>query len=121
MYRKIIKEKVKFKPNVKISKEAEDLIVQLLNKNPKQRLGNQADSLEILSHPWFEDLDWTQLLEKQIKAPFVPNTEGDAYIANFDDEFTREKASDSIVKVDLNMLKEFQKEFKDMNFNKDNV
>lgn len=47
------------------------------------------------------------LLEKQVKAPFVPNTKGDAYIENFDDEFTREKPSDSIVKVDLNMLKEF--------------
>lgn len=51
----------------------------------------------------------------------MPDTEGDAYIANFDDEFTREKPSDSIVRVDLNMLKEFQKEFKDMNFNKDLV
>lgn len=92
----------------------------MLEKNPKKRLGNQADSLEILSHPWFEDLDWTLLLEKQVKAPFVPKTEGDDYIANFDDEFTREKPSDSIVKVDLNMLKEFQKEFKEMNYNIDN-
>lgn len=107
MYRKIIREKVKFKPNVKISDDAKDLIEKLLIKNPQKRFGSQADSLEILSHPWFETLDWTKLLEKEIKAPFVPDTKGDSYLKNFDDEFTREKAKDSIVKVDLNLLKNF--------------
>ena len=24
------------------------------------------DSLEVLSHPWFEELDWSLLLEKKI-------------------------------------------------------
>ena len=40
MYRKIIREKVIFKNNVKISKEAKSLILKLLSKNPKKRLGS---------------------------------------------------------------------------------
>lgn len=120
MYKKIIRENVKFKSNVKMSDDAKDIIEKLLNKNPDKRLGCQADSLEILSHPWFESLDWTKLLEKEIKAPFVPETKGDAFLSNFDDEFTREKAKDSIARVDLDMLKNFQKEFNSMNYNKDN-
>ena len=61
----------------------------------------------MLSHPWFSDLDWTKLLEKEIKAPFIPEVSGDSFLKNFDDEFTKEKAKDSITKVDLNVLKKF--------------
>ena len=119
MYRKAIREKVVFKKTVKVSDEAKDVIVKLLQKNPKKRLGSQADSLEVLSHPWFSDLDWTKLLEKEIKAPFIPEVSGDSFLKNFDDEFTKEKAKDSIAKVDLNVLKKFQKEFADLDYNKD--
>lgn len=63
MYRKIIREKVIFKKNLKISKEAKSLILKLLSKNPSKRLGSQADSLEVLSHPFFKPLEWTLLLE----------------------------------------------------------
>ena len=80
MYRKAIKEKVVFKPNVKISKEAKDLIVKLLRKSAKRRLGSQADSLEVLSHPFFKKLDWTQLLARKLKAPFLPEITGEKWL-----------------------------------------
>ncbi len=57
------------------------------------------------------------MLEKKIKAPIIPNVSGDNWIKNFDEEFTNEQAKDSISKVDLEKLKQFQKEFKDMDFN----
>lgn len=120
MYKKAVREPVVFKPGIKISDEAKDIINKLLTKDANTRLGAQADSLEVLSHPWFKDLDWSKLLERKLKAPFVPEVSGDAWLKNFDEEFTREKARDSVVKVDLSVLKEFQAEFEELNFNKDN-
>lgn len=119
MYKKAVRESPVFKPGIKISDEAKDIINKLLTKDPVTRLGAMADSLEVLSHPWFKDLDWSKLLERKLKAPFVPEVTGDAWLKNFDEEFTKEKARDSIVKVDLNVLKEFQAQFDEMNYNKD--
>lgn len=55
---KLIKEgEVKFSEKVKLSPEAHDFIVRILNKNPKERLGAKGDADEILSHPWFKGID----------------------------------------------------------------
>ena len=64
MYRKAIREKVVFKSKVKISKEGKDIINRLLIKDQQKRLGSKADSLEILNHPWFKDIDVSKLLAK---------------------------------------------------------
>lgn len=119
MFRKAVKEDVVFKPGIKISDEAKDIIMKLLVKNQNKRLGSQADSLEVLSHPWFASIDWSKLLQHKLKAPFVPEVSGDAWLKNFDEEFTKEKVRDTVVKVDLNLLKGFQKEFEELNYNKD--
>lgn len=123
MYKRAIKDTVHWKSNVKISDQARDIIVKLLKKNPKKRLGSEADSLEVLSHPWFEDLDWCELLEKKIPAPYVPKTGGTDWISNFDADFTnkaiRETRLPQNMKV-LNELKKHQGEFDKLNFNIDN-
>lgn len=119
MYRKAIREQPVFKPGVKISENCKDLILKLLTKEQTKRLGAQADSLEVLSHPWFADLDWSKLLERKLKAPFVPEVNGEAWLKNFDAEFTKEKARDSVAKVDVEMLKKFQKDFDGLDYNKD--
>ena len=119
MYRKIVKEKVVFKPGIKISDEAKDIINKLLVKSQSRRLGSEADSLEVLSHPWFSDLDWSKLLERKLKAPFVPEVSGDKWLKNFDKEFTDEQVRDTKLKVDLKLIKKFQKEFEELNYNKD--
>lgn len=119
MYKKAVRNTVTFKSGVTISEEGKDIINKLLTKDAETRLGSQADSLEVLSHPWFKDLDWMKLLERKVKAPFIPEVNGDAWLKNFDEEFTKEKARDSIAKVDLDVLKDFQAEFDQLNFNKD--
>lgn len=48
---------------ITVSPEAQDLIVKLLDKNRKSRLGNNGMD-EILAHPWFADIDKDQLLAK---------------------------------------------------------
>ena len=61
--------------------------MRLLEKNPRNRLGNNGAE-EIKNHPWFDKVNWNALLNKSIKSPFVPILSSDADISNFDEEFT---------------------------------
>lgn len=66
---------------ITVSPEAQDLIRKLLDKNRQTRLGaNGID--EILSHPWFADVNIEQLLAKQITPPYKPRVQED--LAYFD-------------------------------------
>lgn len=61
---------------------------QLLNRNPKHRLGAQTDTAELKAHSFFKSIDWDALLLKQVTPPFKPVVESDESTANFDPEFT---------------------------------
>lgn len=50
--------------------DAENLIRQLLEKNPLDRLGNVGGAAEVTAHPFFNSLDFDSLLRQ--KAEFVP-------------------------------------------------
>ena len=57
-----------------VSKEAEELLRRLLERNPNKRLGGMGrDALEIKEHPYFKDVDWKKMYEKKIKAPNFVN------------------------------------------------
>ena len=59
----------KFPSKIKISPEAEDLIIKLVN-NPNKRLGKNGAS-EIKNHPFFKNVDWENI--RNVKPPFIPN------------------------------------------------
>lgn len=61
MYKRIVKEELLFKTNVKISDEGKDFISRLLTKDPLRRIGSETDSLEIMSHKWFSDINFSDL------------------------------------------------------------
>ena len=48
-----------------------DLIGKLLEKNPKDRLGYHGTK-EIKGHPWFKTIQWENILNKKLTAPFIP-------------------------------------------------
>ncbi|XP_020885766.1 protein kinase PINOID 2 isoform X1 [Arabidopsis lyrata subsp. lyrata] len=52
---------------------AQDLIIKLLVKNPKKRLGSLKGSIEIKRHEFFEGVNWA--LIRSIKPPWVPKEE----------------------------------------------
>lgn len=52
-----------------VSNEAIDLIKKLLVVDPANRLGTKGIS-EIMSHPWFKDIDWNHV--DDLPPPFVP-------------------------------------------------
>ena len=70
---------------------AASLISMLLNKDPKKRPGLQ----EIKAHPFFQDLNFDDVLAKRIKPCFVPEISTHEVPNNFDPEFTAEAAADS--------------------------
>jgi hypothetical protein len=43
--------------------------LQLLKKDPSQRLGSHGDVNVIRQHPYFQGIDWNALKEKRIKPP----------------------------------------------------
>ena len=49
------------KYKIEYSDEVMDLIQQLLIKDKDKRLGSKGDMDEVLSHPWFKDIDFDAL------------------------------------------------------------
>uniref|UniRef100_A0A915DWV0 Protein kinase domain-containing protein n=1 Tax=Ditylenchus dipsaci TaxID=166011 RepID=A0A915DWV0_9BILA len=47
-----------------LSRDAQDFIRRLLNRNPEQRLGYKSGR-EVKQHPFFKNLDWQQLNTKR--------------------------------------------------------
>ena len=77
LFTKIRNSKVVFpdrtKYKIDFSDDIVDLISRLLDKDKATRLGSQDDFVEVLSHPYFRDLDIEALENKQVKPPFIPN------------------------------------------------
>jgi serum/glucocorticoid-regulated kinase 2 len=122
LYKKIVRENFSFRPGVNISEGCKDFIFRLLIKDQTKRLGSQGDMAEIFDHPWLVDIEIHKLLERKAKAPFVPDVSDNKWESNFDDKLIKQKIRESEispVKVDLNQLKEFQKEFEGLNFSKE--
>jgi len=68
-----------------MSDDCKDLISKLLEKDPANRLGSKGGLEEILAHPWFNSLDMTKLVEKQLESPFRPKLSEDVMdVSNFD-------------------------------------
>ncbi|CAH6721018.1 serine/threonine-protein kinase Ypk1p [[Candida] jaroonii] len=115
MYKKILKNPLKF-PSFLENTDAKELLVELLKKDPTQRL---SDPVKIKNHPFFKDIDWVKLNNKSYLPPFKPNVENLLDTSNFDAEFTNEKPQDSV--VDDYLSESVQKQFGGWTYNGDRV
>ncbi|CAD8178759.1 unnamed protein product [Paramecium octaurelia] len=73
IYENIILKEVEFPKNNSLSNEIKDLIVRLLDKDQKSRIGHQGGLLEILDHKWFESVDLIKFLYRKVNPPFQPD------------------------------------------------
>ncbi len=74
-----------------INEDAKNLINQLLVSDPKKRLGSGlTDAAKIKEHPYFSDIDWDKLWNKQITPPFIPQLSDELDLRYFDKMFTDE-------------------------------
>lgn len=97
LFHNILNEDIVF-PNY-LSVNAKDLLQRLFVKDAAQRLGGGAsDSEPIKAHPWFSQIDWSALFRKESHPPFIPNVNRDHGLNNFEEEFKRMPAVDSMGK-----------------------
>ena len=55
-----------------VSPEAAEILRRLLERDPSKRLGGSIkDAQEIKEHPYFKDVDWDKVYNKQIKPPTI--------------------------------------------------
>jgi serum/glucocorticoid-regulated kinase 2 len=51
---------------------AQDISIKLFNRDPEQRLGAKGVA-EIKAHPFFDDIDWREILQRDYEPIFKPN------------------------------------------------
>lgn len=75
-----------------LSVKAASVLKGFLNKNPADRLGCNRESafMDIVNHPFFKQIDWEALEQKQVTPPFKPRLDSERDLANFPPEFTDE-------------------------------
>jgi serine/threonine protein kinase len=66
----IINAPLKFPSKPAISEECQDLITQLLVKDPEQRLGTKLGAEDIKKHPFFRGINWALLRHET--PPYIP-------------------------------------------------
>ena len=98
---------------IKVSDEAKNIIIKLLEKNPGSRLGRTGLN-EIKSHPFFGNLNFDMINNKKLKSPFKPTIIDDDITCNFDEEYTSMAIEESPV---AEWITDYQEWFND--FDKD--
>lgn len=72
-----------------LDKDAKSFITQLLQTDPSQRLGcGPKGEDEILTHPFFDNIDWNSVYEKKYSMEFKPQVPSDGTPVNFDPQLT---------------------------------
>lgn len=72
-----------------ITSNCRNIMENLFQKNPEKRLGAHG-AKDVKSHPWFANVNWKALLNKEVKPPFIPVIKFPMDVGNFADEFIEE-------------------------------
>uniref|UniRef100_A0A3B3TFQ4 Protein kinase C n=1 Tax=Paramormyrops kingsleyae TaxID=1676925 RepID=A0A3B3TFQ4_9TELE len=99
-----------------LSVKAASVLKGFLNKDPKERLGchPQTGFADIMGHPFFRNVDWDLMGQKQVMPPFKPNISGEFGLDNFDTQFTNEPIQltpdddDTLRKIDQSEFEGFE-------------
>jgi len=93
MYNKIQHGVLRFPPF--LSEPCKAMIVALLNRDPKKRLGSKADIDDLKQHAFFKEINFEKMMKKEIDPPYKPKKSSDT-TSNFDSTFTSEPVVDSV-------------------------
>jgi cGMP-dependent protein kinase len=70
IYQKVLERKLTYPGFIDLKLQSRPLIEQLLSKNPVVRNNGSFENLK--THPWLASVNWDSLINKQIRAPFIP-------------------------------------------------
>lgn len=89
LFELILTEPVRF-PS-RLSEPSKSILSGLLEKNPEKRLGGSfRDAEEVMSHKFFQDINWNDVLNKKLPSPFKPALDNKEDVKYFDEDFTNE-------------------------------
>lgn len=92
MYRNIVTAPVVFTSS-RVSEDARDFVLALLDRNPQTRLGSgEADVNAVKAHKWFSDLNWSAVEAKRVKPEWIPTIRSETDTSNFDAAVTQQDA-----------------------------
>ncbi|XP_027005494.2 protein kinase C, eta, b [Tachysurus fulvidraco] len=100
-----------------LSNEAEDILKGFLTKDPSRRLGcieRDGGEKAITSHPFFRDLDWERLRNRELDSPFKPRIKSSVDVNNFDPDFTQEEPT--LTPIEEALIPLNQDDFKDFSY-----
>ncbi|KAI5835401.1 camp-dependent protein kinase A catalytic subunit [Schizophyllum commune Tattone D] len=62
-----------------------DLIRRLMEGEPSKRYGNMRHGAgDVFAHPWFAEVDWEKLEDREVSPPYIPNIGGAGDASAFD-------------------------------------
>ncbi|QRW06533.1 Serine/threonine-protein kinase [Ceratobasidium sp. AG-Ba] len=77
---------------ITMPRDAVSILQRLLTRDPSRRLGSgPTDAEEIKAHPFFNQVNFDDVLNKRIPPPYYPTITSAHDTSNFDTEFTREQ------------------------------
>ncbi|KDQ20182.1 hypothetical protein BOTBODRAFT_27590 [Botryobasidium botryosum FD-172 SS1] len=83
LYEKILLGHVNYPPH--FDPLAVNIIASYLTPDLTKRLGNlQNGSGDVFAHPWFQEVDWEKLYNRDIPAPYVPKLDRDGDASQFE-------------------------------------
>jgi serum/glucocorticoid-regulated kinase 2 len=97
---------------IEYSDELVSIVSGLLRKDRQTRMGTAGGSDEIISHPWFKDIDKEKLLRKEIPAPWIPEKTGDLANSNYFNVKSGEELAETIIpSANLKAIRQNQDQF----------
>jgi serine/threonine protein kinase len=74
---------------IHMPRDSVSILQKLLTREPEQRLGSgPTDAQEIMSQPFFRNINWDDIYHKRVQPPFQPQITSATDTSNFDSEFT---------------------------------
>jgi len=74
---------------IHMPRDSVSILQKLLTREPELRLGSgPTDAQEVMSQPFFRNINWEDVYYKRIPAPFIPQIKSPTDTSNFDQEFT---------------------------------
>ena len=100
------------------SLDSADFINLLLKRKEEKRLGYKNGALELMNHPWLKYYPWTELKNKKLLAPFVPE-ERDNFDKHYCESIDKISEETKLRYEEIYCSSHFKKVFVKFYYNKD--
>ncbi|TVY78140.1 Protein kinase C-like [Lachnellula suecica] len=105
---------------IHMPRDSVSILQKLLTREPEQRLGSgPTDAQEIMSQPFFRNINWDDVYHKRIQPPFQPAIASATDTSNFDSEFT--SVTPVLTPVQSVLSQAMQEEFRGFSYSADFV